>query len=148
MFEEKAEKPENSKVEGKTVRVGMEGIMNDNKIDFGTFWAGDIHRNRCRKLMSCGVETTKSRTEFLHSMPAFGDLGEYADEWAHHKEASNKSRVAAVLNLVEKKRTKSQFEEMKKSAKVKETMSELKQNSKRKLKIDGPSQAEDNETES
>ena len=30
MFEEEAAKPENSKVEGQTVRAGMEGIMKDN----------------------------------------------------------------------------------------------------------------------
>ena len=47
--------------------------------------------------------------------------------------------MGAVANLAKKKRTKSQFEAMKKSAKVKEMMSELKKKSKRKLKIDGPS---------
>ena len=30
MFEEETAKPENSKVEGNTVRAGMEGIMKDN----------------------------------------------------------------------------------------------------------------------
>ena len=43
-----------------------------------------------------------------------------------------------------KERTKSHFEAMKKSAMVKETMSEFKQNSKRNFIIDGPSQAENN----
>ena len=47
--------------------------------------------------------------------------------------------MGAVANLSKKERTKSQFEAMKKSAKVKEMMSELKQKSKRKFKIDGPS---------
>ena len=42
MFEEEAAKPENSKVEGQTVRVGMESIMKDNGIKFGAFRAGDI----------------------------------------------------------------------------------------------------------
>ena len=32
MFEEEAAKPENSKVEGQTVRSGMEGVMKDNRI--------------------------------------------------------------------------------------------------------------------
>ena len=32
MFEEEAAKPENSKVEGQTVRAGMEGIMEYNGI--------------------------------------------------------------------------------------------------------------------
>ena len=45
MFEEEAEKPENSKVEGQTVREGMEGTMKDNGIDFGTFQVGDIQGN-------------------------------------------------------------------------------------------------------
>ena len=49
-----------------------------------------------------------------------------------------------MVNLAKKERTKSQFEAMKKSAKVKEMISELKQKSKRKFKIDGPSRAEDN----
>ena len=65
MFEEEAAKPENSKVEGQTVRAGMEGVMKDNGIKFGAFWAGDIQRNGCRKLMSCGGEITKYMTEFL-----------------------------------------------------------------------------------
>ena len=42
MFEEEAAKPENSKVQGKTVRAGMEGALKDNGIGFGAFWAGDI----------------------------------------------------------------------------------------------------------
>ena len=54
MFEEGAEKPENSKVERQTVRVGMEGIMKDNGIDFGAFRVGDIQGNGSRKQMSCG----------------------------------------------------------------------------------------------
>ena len=37
MFEDEAEKPENSKVEGQTARAGMEGIMKDNGINFGAF---------------------------------------------------------------------------------------------------------------
>ena len=47
--------------------------------------------------------------------------------------------MGAVVNLTNKERTKSQFEAMKKSAKVKEMMSELKQKSKSKFKIDVPS---------
>ena len=43
-----------------------------------------------------------------------------------------------------KERTKSHFEAMKKSAMVKETMSEFKQKSKWNFIIDGPSQAENN----
>ena len=54
MFEEEAVKPENSKVEGQTVRAGMEGVMKDNGIELGAFRAGDIQGNGCRKLMSCG----------------------------------------------------------------------------------------------
>ena len=54
MFEEEAAKPENSKVEGQTVRAGMEGIMKDNVIDFGAFRVGDIQGNGSRKQMSCG----------------------------------------------------------------------------------------------
>ena len=49
--------------------------------------------------------------------------------------------MGAVVNLAKKERTKSQFEAMKKSAMVKETMSEFKQKSKSNLIIDGPSQA-------
>ena len=45
----------------------------------------------------------------------------------------------ARREIYKKERTKSQFEAMKKSAKVKEMMSELKQKSKRKFKIYGPS---------
>ena len=55
----------------------------------------------------------------------------------------NESRVGAVINI-KKERIKSQFEAMKKSAMVKETMSELKQKSKRNFIIDGPSQAKNN----
>ena len=54
MFEEEATKQDNSKVEGQTVRAGMEGVMKDNGIKFGAFWAGGIQGNGCRKLMSCG----------------------------------------------------------------------------------------------
>ena len=42
MFEEEATKPENSKVQGQTVRAGMEGVMKDSGIKFGAFWEGDI----------------------------------------------------------------------------------------------------------
>ena len=70
MFEEEAAKPENPKVEGQSVRVGMEGVMKDNGIKFGAFRAGDIQGNGCRKLMSCGREITKYMTEFLQNMPA------------------------------------------------------------------------------
>ena len=70
MFEEEAAKPENSKVEGQTVRAGLEGIIEDNGVDFGAFRAGDIQGNGCRKLMSCGGDITKSMTEFLQSIPA------------------------------------------------------------------------------
>ena len=59
--------------------------MKDNGIDFGAFRAGDIQGNGCRKLMSCGGEITKSMTEFLQSMPTFGDLGEDAGERAHQE---------------------------------------------------------------
>ena len=69
MFEEEAAKPENSKVEGQTVRAGMEGVMKDNGIEFGAFCAGDIEGNGCRKLMSCGEEITKYMAEFLQSVP-------------------------------------------------------------------------------
>ena len=57
-------------MEGHTVRSGMDGVMKDNVIEFGAFWAGSIQGNGCRKLMSCGGEITKYMTEFLHSMPA------------------------------------------------------------------------------
>ena len=53
MFEEEAAKPENSKVEGQTLRAGVEGVMKDNGIKFGAFWAGDMQGNGCRKLISC-----------------------------------------------------------------------------------------------
>ena len=52
--------------------------------------------------------------------------------------------MGAVANLAKDERTKSQFEAMKKSAVVKDTMSELKQKSKRNFIIDGPSQADNN----
>ena len=45
MFEEEAAKPEKSKVEGQTVRAGMEGVMKDNRIEFGAFRAVDIQGN-------------------------------------------------------------------------------------------------------
>ena len=70
MFEEEVAKRKNSKVERQTVRAGMEGVMKDNGIEFGAFWAGDIQGNGCRKLISCGGEITKYITEFLQSMPA------------------------------------------------------------------------------
>ena len=54
--------------------------------------------------------------------------------------------MGEVVNLAKRELIKSQFEAMKKSAKVKE-ISKLKQKSKRKFKIDGPSRAEDNGTE-
>ena len=65
MFEEEASKPESLKAEGQTVRAVMEGVMKDNGIEFGAFWAGDIQGNGCRKLMSCGGEITKFMTKFL-----------------------------------------------------------------------------------
>ena len=49
--------------------------------------------------------------------------------------------MGAVVNLAKKERIKSQFEAIKKSTIVKETMSEFKQKSKRNFIIDGPSQA-------
>ena len=49
--------------------------------------------------------------------------------------------MGAVANLEKTERTKSHFEATKKRAKVKEMMSELKQKTKRKFKIDGPSGA-------
>ena len=47
MFEEETAKPENSKVEGNTVRAGMEGIMKDNGFEFGAFLMGDIQGHGC-----------------------------------------------------------------------------------------------------
>ena len=70
IFEEEAVKPDNSKVEGQTVRSGMEGVMKDNRIEFGSFRAGDIQWNGCQKLRGFGGEITKYMTQFLHSMPA------------------------------------------------------------------------------
>ena len=70
MFEEEAAKSENSKVEGQTVRGGIEGVMKDNGIKFSSFWAGDIQGNGCRKLMSCEGDISKYMTEFLYIMPA------------------------------------------------------------------------------
>ena len=67
---------------------------------------------------------------FLEQVQGFGDLGEDAGEWAHQEEARNESRVGAVENLAKKERTKSHLEAIKKSAMVKETMSEFKQKSK------------------
>ena len=57
-------------MEGQTVRVGMEGVMKDNGIEFGAFHAGDIQGNGYWKLISCGGEITKYMTEFLQSIPA------------------------------------------------------------------------------
>ena len=73
-------------MEGHKLRAGMEGIMKDNGIDFGAFWAGDIQGNGCRKRMSCGGDIKKSMKYFLQSMPAFGDLGEDDGERAHQEE--------------------------------------------------------------
>ena len=52
--------------------------------------------------------------------------------------------MGVVENPEKKERTKSQSEAMKKSAMVKETMSEFKQKSKRNFIIDGTSQADNN----
>ena len=49
-----------------------------------------------------------------------------------------------MVNITKKERIKLQFEAMKKSALVKETMSEFKQKSKRNFIIDGKSQADNN----
>ena len=76
---------------------------------------------------------------FMERVQGFGDLGEDAGERANQEEARNESRVVAVINLAKKERTKSQFEAMNNSAKVKEMMSDLKQKSKRKFKIYGTS---------
>ena len=84
---------------------------------------------------------------FLEQVQGFGDLGEDAGERAHQEESRNESRVGAVANLVKKERTKSQFEAMKKSTNVKQMMSDLKDKSRRKFKIDGPSRSEENVTE-
>ena len=84
---------------------------------------------------------------FLEREQGFGDLVEDADERAHQEEARDESRVGAVVNLAKKEHTKSQFEVMKKSTMVKETMNEFKQKSKRNFIIDGPSQAEKNRME-
>ena len=81
---------------------------------------------------------------FLEQIQGFGDLGEDAGERAHQEESRNESRVGVVVNIAIKERTKSKFEAMKKSAMVKETMSEFKQKSKGNFIIDGPSQAENN----
>ena len=70
---------------------------------------------------------------FMERVQGFGDLGEDAGERAHQEEARNESQVGAVVNLSKKERTKSQSEAMKKSAMVKETMSEFKQKSKKEL---------------
>ena len=85
---------------------------------------------------------------FLGRVQVFGNLGEDSGERSHQEEVRNESQVGVVVNVAKKERTKSQFEAMKKSAKVKEMMSELKQKSKSKFKIDGPSRAEENVTES
>ena len=76
--------------------------MKDNGIEFGAFQAGDIQGNGCRKLMSCGVDITKSMTEFVQSMPAFADFGEDAGERVHQEEARNESRVGVVVNLAKR----------------------------------------------
>ena len=81
---------------------------------------------------------------FLELVQEFGDLGEDAGEQEHQEEARNEISVGAVVNLAKKERTKSQFEATKKSALVKETMSEFKQKSKRNFIIDVPSQADNN----
>ena len=215
---------------GQTVRARMEGVMKDNRIDFGAFRAGDIQGNGYRKLIICRGEITKYMTEFLQSIPegqknysdeeigvlfgvyarllghleaffsiifkkwfhlndsdadkailhrdatenlwrylkisatpklhllfvhllrflqrvqGFGYLGENSGKQAHQEEARNESQVDTVLNLAKKERSKSQFEAMKKSAMIKETMSEFKQKSKRNFIIDDPSQVENNGT--
>ena len=69
IFEEEKTKLDHSKVEGQTVRAGMEGVMKDNGIQFSAFRAGNIQGNGFRKLTSYGGEITKYMTEFLHSMP-------------------------------------------------------------------------------
>ena len=81
---------------------------------------------------------------FPEHVQRFGNLGEYDGEREHQEEARNESRVGAVVNLAKKERTKSQFEATKKSAMVKETVSEFKKKSKRNFILDGPSQAENN----
>ena len=70
MSEEEAAKPDNSKVEGQTVRAGMKVFMKDNRIESGAFQAGVIQGNGCQKLMSCRGEITKYMTDFLKYMPA------------------------------------------------------------------------------
>ena len=59
----------------------------------------------------------------------------------------NGIEFGAVVNLTKEERTKSQFEAMKKSAMVKETMSEFKKKSKRNFIIDGLRHAENNKME-
>ena len=121
--------------------------MKDNGIEFSAFWGGYIQGNGCWKIMICGGEITKSMKEFIQSILKFGHLGEDSGEQAHHEQARNESRLGAVVNLAKKEITKSQFEAMKNSAMVKEIISELKQKSKIKFKIDGPSRAQYNGTE-
>ena len=70
LFDTEGSKPENSKLEGQTVRAGMESIMKDYGIDFGSFQGGDIQQNGCRKIMSCGGQITKTIKDFLQSMTA------------------------------------------------------------------------------
>ena len=82
--------------------------------------------------------------KFLEGVQGFGDLREHAGEQAHQEESRNESRVGAVVNVAKRERTRPQFEAMKKSAMVKETMSEFKQKSKSNFIIDGPSQADNN----
>ena len=85
---------------------------------------------------------------FLERVQGFGDLGEDTGEQVHQEEAGNESQEGAVVNIVKQERTKSQFEAMKKSAMVKETMSEFRQSSKRNFIIDGQIQADNNGMES
>ena len=63
---------------------------------------------------------------FLQRVQGFGYLGENSGKQAHQEEASNESQVGAVVNQAKKESIKSQSEAMKKSAMVKETMSEFK----------------------
>ena len=64
---------------------------------------------------------------FLERVQGFGDLGEDAGEQVQQEEARNEIRVGAVVNIAKKDRKNSQFEAMKKSAMIKETLSEFKQ---------------------
>ena len=64
---------------------------------------------------------------FLERVQVFGDFRKDSGEREHQEESRDESRVGAVVNIAIKERTKSQFEAMKKSAMVKETMIEFKQ---------------------